>query len=101
MKKKFKRKIGIFKIRNNKWWGIEYTLTSLINESTTAWDVPEWGIPKGRRNYQEKDLQCGLREFEEETGYLKINITNNSKFNSQLKRYLQVLIINHINIVIM
>jgi len=54
--------------------GIEYTLTSLINESTTSWNEAEWGIPKGRRNYQERDLQCGLREFEEETGYLKINI---------------------------
>ena len=54
--------------------GTEYTLSSLINESTTRWDEPEWGMPKGRRNYQEKDLQCGLREFEEETGYLKINI---------------------------
>ena len=52
----------------------EYTLISLINESTTAWNEAEWGIPKGRRNYQERDLQCGLREFEEETGYLKINL---------------------------
>ena len=29
----------------------------------------EWGFPKGRRNFQEKDIVCGIREFEEETGY--------------------------------
>tara|TARA_Y100000768_G_scaffold376101_1_gene347753 strand:- start:2446 stop:3252 length:807 start_codon:yes stop_codon:yes gene_type:complete len=54
--------------------GKEYTLKSLIEESTTSWENAEWGIPKGRRNYQERDLQCGLREFEEETGYLKMNV---------------------------
>ncbi len=54
--------------------GIEYTLYSLINESTTSWNEPEWGYPKGRRNYQEKDLICALREFEEETGYDKIQL---------------------------
>ena len=47
----------------------EYTLASLINELKTKWDEPEWGFPKGRRNYQEKDLQCALREMEEETGF--------------------------------
>jgi 8-oxo-dGTP pyrophosphatase MutT (NUDIX family) len=50
---------------------VEYTLESLINESTTNWLEPEWGFPKGRRNYQEKDIQCAIREFEEETQYSK------------------------------
>ena len=56
-----------------------YTLKSLIEESDTNWECPEWGFPKGRRNYQEKDLTCALREFEEETGYDKntINIVSN------------------------
>ena len=48
---------------------LEYNLKSLIESSTTNWDEPEWGFPKGRRNYQEKDIDCGLREFTEETGY--------------------------------
>jgi 8-oxo-dGTP pyrophosphatase MutT (NUDIX family) len=39
-----------------------------------SWDQPEWGFPKGRRNFKEKDLECALREFEEETGYDKKNI---------------------------
>ena len=36
-----------------------------------SWIEPEWGFPKGRRNFKEKDLECALREFEEETGYNK------------------------------
>ena len=51
---------------------LEYNLKSLIEEdSVTCWNETEWGFPKGRRNYLEKDLQCALREFEEETGYKK------------------------------
>lgn len=45
------------------------TLDELVEGSTTQWTEPEWGFPKGRRNYQERDLDCALREFSEETGY--------------------------------
>jgi 8-oxo-dGTP pyrophosphatase MutT (NUDIX family) len=48
-----------------------YSLDSLMNEVTTDWSETEWGFPKGRRNYQEKDIVCALREFEEETGFSK------------------------------
>lgn len=41
----------------------------LIQNSNTEWNEPEWGFPKGRRNNGEKDLDCGLREFHEETGF--------------------------------
>ena len=51
-----------------------YTLSSLIKESTTKWKEPEWGFPKGRRNYQENDISCALREFSEETGIQKNNV---------------------------
>jgi 8-oxo-dGTP pyrophosphatase MutT (NUDIX family) len=47
------------------------TLELLIKNSLTTWDESEWEFPKGRRNYQEKDVDCALREFEEETGYDK------------------------------
>jgi len=57
-----------------------YTLSSLIDESNTyinyQWDEPEWGFPKGRRNFQEKDYDCALREFSEETGYAQSAIYN-------------------------
>lgn len=49
-----------------------YTIHDLIKESDASghtWDEAEWGFPKGRRNPQEKDFECALREFAEETGY--------------------------------
>ena len=51
----------------------------MIDESKTEWTTPEWGFPKGRRNYGEKDLQASTREWYEETGISleKINIINN------------------------
>jgi 8-oxo-dGTP pyrophosphatase MutT (NUDIX family) len=51
--------------------GMKYSLESLIQSSTTRWEMAEWGFPKGRRNHQEKDLDCAFREFSEETGYDK------------------------------
>ena len=45
------------------------TLQQFIDDSTTQWTETEWGFPKGRRNYNEKDLPCALRECLEETGY--------------------------------
>jgi 8-oxo-dGTP pyrophosphatase MutT (NUDIX family) len=53
---------------------VEYSLESLINDCETSWTETEWGFPKGRHNNQEKDLLCALREFEEETGYSRMDI---------------------------
>lgn len=49
-----------------------YTLNTLIEESKqyASWEEPEWGFPKGRRNSNENDFDCAMREFCEETGYL-------------------------------
>jgi 8-oxo-dGTP pyrophosphatase MutT (NUDIX family) len=44
-------------------------LQQFIDDSTTRWNETEWGFPKGRRNYNEKDISCALRECLEETGY--------------------------------
>jgi len=48
-----------------------YSLNMLIDESLIydQWEEQEWGFPKGRRNYQEKEHDCAMREFSEETGY--------------------------------
>jgi 8-oxo-dGTP pyrophosphatase MutT (NUDIX family) len=51
-----------------------YTLNKLIKDSKTSWKEPEWGFPKGRRNYKESDINCALREYQEETGLDKSNI---------------------------
>ena len=53
---------------------VKYTLRDLVEKSNTTWTETEWEFPKGRRNPQERDLDCGLREFEEETGYSQDNI---------------------------
>ena len=55
--------------------GKKITLKDIINNSHTQWLETEWEFPKGRRNSQEKDLECAIREFEEETGYLSKDIT--------------------------
>ena len=55
-----------------------YDLKELIDESNNLghWNEAEWGFPKGRRNYQEKDFECALREFTEETGINSKNLHN-------------------------
>lgn len=63
-------KSGVFnhskqKFINLKTLGI---IQKLIDSSSTKWKETEWEFPKGRRNYMEKDLECALREFQEETG---------------------------------
>ena len=49
-------------------------LSELVRMSTTSWTTQEWGFPKGRRNTNESELNCALREYEEETGYSKLSL---------------------------
>jgi ADP-ribose pyrophosphatase YjhB (NUDIX family) len=46
-----------------------YQLEDIIKNSPTKWEHAEWGFPKGRRNNQERDIPCAIRESFEETGY--------------------------------
>ena len=53
-----------------------FSIQTLIEECEQKypewrWKEQEWGFPKGRRDSQESDFICGLREFTEETGYYK------------------------------
>jgi 8-oxo-dGTP pyrophosphatase MutT (NUDIX family) len=49
-----------------------FHLQTLVDECRQypewSWDEPEWGFPKGRRDTEESDWVCALREFKEETG---------------------------------
>ena len=75
-KEKFKRiNQGTMQFEN----GEQIILNELIQESKSSWKYPEWGFPKGRRNYQENDLTCAFREFEEETGFSRgqLNLLKN------------------------
>lgn len=60
----FNRKLKIF-----------ITLLGLINSSTSQYKSAEWGFPKGRRIFGESDLECGRREFMEETGIPETDFT--------------------------
>jgi 8-oxo-dGTP pyrophosphatase MutT (NUDIX family) len=51
-----------------------FTLKDIVMNSKTKWEETEWEFPKGRRNFQEKDLECAVREFEEETGFSQNDI---------------------------
>lgn len=44
-------------------------LSDFIKNITPDNIYPEWGLPKGRRERDESDMECALREFTEETGY--------------------------------
>ena len=66
---------------------LEFTLNDCLLESTTNWEDPEWGFPKGRRNNREKDFDCARREFREETG-----ITNKLKFIENIEPFQEIFI---------
>jgi len=46
-----------------KFWSMDELLASAPPKNS-----PEWGFPKGRRDAQESDYVCAMREMEEETG---------------------------------
>jgi len=83
----------------------EYNLEKILNDCDYDWEDTEWGFPKGRRNYHEKDLNCALREFEEETGYVRNNVCivqNISPYEeiftgSNMKSYKHKYFLCHIN----
>lgn len=39
----------------------------LSDKNLSSYTEPEWGFPKGRKNYKEQNLNCAIREFYEET----------------------------------
>ena len=46
-----------------------------LSKIKIEYDEPEWEFPKGRRLYSENNLNCAIREFNEETNN---NITKNN-----------------------
>ena len=52
------------------------TLLVECYENKYIWQEQEWGFPKGRRNHYERDYDCALREFREETGYSPSSLKN-------------------------
>ncbi len=58
-----------------KYQQIRVDLPRYIQENRSQWTEPEWGFPKGRRNPHEHDMQCAMREFQEETGLKRSDFT--------------------------
>ena len=50
-------------------------LEYLMKKSKNIWKDTEWGLPKGRKHQKETSINCAVREFLEETGIPKSDIT--------------------------
>ena len=61
-----KIKKGFFCKKKNKY----VSLRILMESVTTDYKETEWEFPKGRRNNNESNIQCSIREFREETNYV-------------------------------
>ena len=48
---------------------VKINLEKILEMSDSKFIEPEWGFPKGRRNNKEKDINCAIREFYEETNF--------------------------------
>ena len=63
-------------------------LSFFISTVAPKWPIPEWGFPKGRRDHKESNLDCGKREFEEESDLTEVDyliFENLTPFNEELK----------------
>jgi len=79
-KKKFNKIKNGF-LLNDKLIDLDYILDKSQN-NIEIYNKTEWEFPKGRRNINENNIKCAIREFEEETGLSKnkINIINNKSY---------------------
>ena len=64
-----------YETSDKKFFTIKEQLPELIKNNPATWMEPEWGFPKGRRNPHESDLNCAIREFQEETGLKRSDFT--------------------------
>jgi len=60
-------------LRDNKT-EIELPLDFYVKNVKSTYGTQEWGFPKGRRNRNESEIDCAIREFSEETGIDKNDI---------------------------
>lgn len=61
---------------------VDVDLASLISTSAPGYEETEWGFPKGRRNIDESDTDCAMREFTEETGVLCTDVQSVRPFKA-------------------
>ncbi|MCA9750219.1 MAG: NUDIX domain-containing protein [Romboutsia sp.] len=71
-----------------KYDSIKDKIPNLLDTTKSHIEEPPWGFPKGKKNSQyEKDLDCALREFQEETRLIRglINIENYTPISENFK----------------
>ncbi len=51
------------------------SLKTMVDESPPPYKTPEWGFPKGRKNINESDYSCAVRETWEETNIKENDIS--------------------------
>lgn len=49
-------------------------LATLLEKIPLQWTTPEWGFPKGRRDFRENEYRCAMREVREETSLTENDI---------------------------
>jgi 8-oxo-dGTP pyrophosphatase MutT (NUDIX family) len=54
---------------------VTLNIEELLQDTSTIYSHTEFGIPKGRKNQRESDIECAMREFNEETGYSENDYT--------------------------
>jgi len=73
-----------YETAKGKWEQIHKGVTDATGKLWTSYDIsktcepafstPEWGFPKGRRDSQESDYVCAMREMFEETGVKECDV---------------------------
>ncbi len=53
---------------------IKKYMMKILDNIKILYNDQEWGFPKGRKNDKEDNIECAIREFEEETGINKDNL---------------------------
>ena len=64
------KKFNFIKCKNN-----PINIYDILSILKIKYNDTEWGIPKGRRNLNESDIEVAKREFEEETNFKKTQYT--------------------------
>ncbi len=79
-KKVYQKEFNQSKIKFNKIKELSqmHNLFKIYSE----YETPEWEFPKGRKNINESNFDCAMREFKEETGIDKNQIEIINNFNS-------------------
>jgi 8-oxo-dGTP pyrophosphatase MutT (NUDIX family) len=47
---------------------LKLNINKLLSETSSIYNYPEFSFPKGRKHTKETNIECAIREFEEETG---------------------------------